>query len=374
MTGNVTYLYAYDIAHEADLAAIETKLRGTVQWFHFGRSKDAPRSFPSYRPLILQMDDVQIDGPFGPMTLSTSIKLFSVGAVSVNVRAPISCERVTDLVALRDLTVKANTTLEERIGEIVRRLLEAIKPQLDTPVKAIGEPEVYTIFRLDAPAETTAAAENGSRQSLEEWTVRHEREIAAILVGETDAASLSDQEVQETLMHKYCYYRNDVTILDWDAAFVIDTPEACQDMFYVIEVANIQLEELKTYDMELDTVLDKAYDDVHVIVRPHAFRQRQRVLADLREIRMDLTQVTDELSNITKFIGDWHLARVYMGCVARFHLSQWQDMVSQKLRSLDSLYTMLQQDSTNRVMLMLEIAIVALFVIDLIVITVLGIK
>ena len=36
---------------------------------------------------------------------------------------------------------------------------------------------------------------------------------------------------------------------------------------------------------------------------------------------MDLTQVTDELSNITKFIGDWYLARIYMGCVARFHLS-----------------------------------------------------
>ena len=175
-------------------------------------------------------------------------------------------------------------------------------------------------------------------------------------------------------MHKYCYYRNDLTVLDWDAAFVIDTPEGCQDMLYVIEVANIQLEELKTYDMELDTVSTRPTTTFEAIVRPHAFRQRQRVLADLREIRMDLTQVTDELSNITKFIGDWHLARVYMGCVARFHLSQWQDMVSQKLRSLDSLYTMLQQDSMNRVMLMLEIAIVALFVIDLIVIIVLGIK
>ena len=35
---------------------------------------------------------------------------------------------------------------------------------------------------------------------------------------------------------------------------------------------------------------------------------------------------------------------------------------------------MLQQDSTNRAMLILEVAIVALFVIDLIVIIVLGVK
>jgi len=46
----------------------------------------------------------------------------------------------------------------------------------------------------------------------------------------------------------------------------------------------------------------------------------------------------------------------------------------QKLRALDGLYTMLQQDSTNRVMLMLEMSIVALFVIDLIIIVVLGVK
>ena len=374
MTGNVTYLYAYDIAHEANLAAIEAKLRGTVQWFHFGRSKDAPRSFPSYRPLILQMDDVQIEGPFGPMTLSTSIKLFSVGAVSVNVRAPISCEHVADLVALRDLTVKANTTLEERIGEIV-------------PPPAGGD-----------QAATRYAGESDRRAGgVHDFSARcaggHHRRcrtrLTAIARG-VDRPSRERNRRDPRRRNRRREPQRPRGPRDLDAQILLlsqrrDHPglgcglrnrhsEACQDMFYVIEVANIQLEELKTYDMELDTVLDKAYDDVQVIVRPHAFRQRQRVLADLREIRMDLTQVTDELSNITKFIGDWHLARVYMGCVARFHLSQWQDMVSQKLRSLDSLYTMLQQDSTNRVMLMLEIAIVALFVIDLIVITVLGIK
>ena len=49
-------------------------------------------------------------------------------------------------------------------------------------------------------------------------------------------------------------------------------------------------------------------------------------------------------------------------------------MVSQKRRSLDSLYTMLQQDSTNRAMLILELAIVALCLLDLIVIVVFGLK
>ena len=48
--------------------------------------------------------------------------------------------------------------------------------------------------------------------------------------------------------------------------------------------------------------------------------------------------------------------------------------MGQKLRALDGLYAILQQDSMNRVMLGLEVAIVALFVIDLVIIAVLGIK
>ena len=61
-------------------------------------------------------------------------------------------------------------------------------------------------------------------------------------------------------------------------------------------------------------------------------------------------------------------------CAARFHLSEWEGTVGQKLRALHGLYTILQQDSMNRVMLGLEVAIVALFVIDLVIIAVLGIK
>jgi len=38
---------------------------------------------------------------------------------------------------------------------------------------------------------------------------------------------------------------------------------------------------------------------------------------ELREIRIDLARMNDELSNITKFFGDWHLARIYKNIAAR---------------------------------------------------------
>lgn len=369
MRGEVIYFYAYDIAYEANLAEIEKKMLGAAERFQLGRLRDAPREFPVYRPLSIQMEETRLATASGPVTFTTSIKLFALGAISVKVRMPVTCEGIMDLLAFRNLRFTDGTTLDGRVQEIAQRLFENWKPQLDTPVAALEEAEVYTVFCLSTPVAGADASE-----PMERWLQRNEREVAALLGGEADASRLSGQEVQETLKYRYSYYQNDLAVVDWDTALLVDTPEGYHDTLYVLEVANLQLEELKVYDAKLDQVLDKAYDDVEVVARPLAFRARQRVLDELREIKMDLAKVADELSNITKFFGDWHLARIYMGCAARFHLSEWEGNVSQKLRALDGLYTMLQQDSTNRVMLMLEAGIVALFVIDLIIIVVLGVK
>ena len=86
----------------------------------------------------------------------------------------------------------------------------------------------------------------------------------------------------------------------------------------------------------------------------------------MREIRIDLARFSDELSNITKFFGDWHLARIYENISARFHLGDWHRTIDEKLKTLDNLYQLLSQDRNNRWMLTLEVTIVLLFVIDLV--------
>jgi len=91
------------------------------------------------------------------------------------------------------------------------------------------------------------------------------------------------------------------------------------------------------------------------------------MLREVREIRIDLARFSDELSNITKFFGDWHLARIYENISARFHLADWHRTIDKKLQTLDDLYQLLNHDQTNRWMLILEVTIVLLFVIDLVI-------
>ena len=48
-----------------------------------------PRNFPVYRPLTVQIEDLRLEGPAGPIILSVFVKFFSVGAISVKVRTPV---------------------------------------------------------------------------------------------------------------------------------------------------------------------------------------------------------------------------------------------------------------------------------------------
>lgn len=82
-------------------------------------------------------------------------------------------------------------------------------------------------------------------------------------------------------------------------------------------------------------------------------------------MRIDLSRLGDELSNITKFFGDWHLARIHANLSSRFHLADWSRIINEKLQTLGSLYQILQQDRFDFLMVVLEVTIVLLFVIDL---------
>jgi hypothetical protein len=80
-----------------------------------------------------------------------------------------------------------------------------------------------------------------------------------------------------------------------------------------------------------------------------------------------MARFSDELSNITKFFGDWHLARIYECVASRFHLGDWHRTVEEKLRTMAELHGLLKSEQGHHWMMILEVTIVLLFIIDLVV-------
>ena len=117
-------------------------------------------------------------------------------------------------------------------------------------------------------------------------------------------------------------------------------------------------------DRDLDRYLDRAYDDLekrHLTL----FGFPRGVLGTLRRFRVDLTKLADEITHITKFLGDWHLARVYLAARERFYLDQWRGSVERRLAQLDQLYSVVNSEINEKRTLWLEVAVVVLILAEL---------
>ncbi|MEW6158081.1 MAG: hypothetical protein AB1813_11650 [Verrucomicrobiota bacterium] len=357
-TGEVVYIYAYDVAYEMDRKPVPEILGQPVAQFAVDASKRSPKQLFFYRPQMVRIPPLERIGPHGPLRVHPVIKLLPVGAISITVRVPFAVEKLDDLVVFHDLQFR-NGSLHEEVRRLAEEVRRELTPYCIRPVPHLIEEEAYTVFCLEAPLQSS----EGLPVNGEAWLQAHRREVAALLTQETDVAQLSDQEANESTGRYLSYYEEDLVVVDWDAALLIDERRNFDETLYTMELANLQLAELEAYDRILDDALERSYRDLRL--RP--IRRRGDVLDDLREIRIDLARLSDELSNITKFFGDWHLARIYETISSRFHLSDWHRTIDEKLKTLDNLYQLLKHDQTNRLMLILEGTIVLLFIIDLVV-------
>jgi hypothetical protein len=151
-------------------------------------------------------------------------------------------------------------------------------------------------------------------------------------------------------------------VVDWDAALVIAERGDLPEILHTIELTNVQLAELAAYDRYLDEALELSYRDLAA----RGFRGHRKTIQNLAEMRIDLARLNDELSNTTKFFGEWYVARLYRNTAQRFHLEDWRRSIADKLRTLDSLYQVLKQDQINHYMIALEAMIVVLILIDIV--------
>lgn len=363
-TGEVVYMYAYDVAYEMTREPVEYLLGQRTEPFSFGASKRSPRHVFFYKPQMIRLPPVERIGPHGPVRIERVVKLLPVGAISIRVSVPFEVDKIEDLVVYHDLQLETGSLTEE-----VRQLAEEVRHELEPyyvrPVPTLVDEEAYTVFCLESPLITA----EGARIIAEDWLHVHRRQVASLLTQEDNIANLSRQEAEENTVRSLSYYQNDLVVIDWDAALLVDEKSDFDETLYIMELANVQLAELEAYDRILDNALERAYRDLS----RNPNRGRMQVMRELKEIRIDLARFSDELSNITKFFGDWHLARIYKNIAARFHLGDWHRTIDEKLQTLDGLYEIIKHDQTNRLMLILETTIVLLFVIDL-VILLLGLK
>ena len=352
MKGEVVYLYAFDVANEIITSRVKEILSEKPFPFEILMDRTLPKDMPLYRPLAIEPQPLTSKLHGAPVRLL--IRIYDVGVVTVMMRAAIETNVVGELMPFHNPKLEDGLTLDSVAVKLCAEVCANLKDSLVGRTEFPPPPEAYTVFCLtDLDGANDANA----------WLMEQRRAVAGLLT-ETSAEKLSESHVTEVLRIQRSFENTDLAVIDWDAALVVDLSGYVDDVLYALELANLQLEEFRMMDQRLDKYLDRAYQDLE---RRRKFGAANKVLRQLRRFRVDVAKLADEVTHITKFFGDWYLARIYLGARDRFYLDQWRASVEQRLAQLDKLYSVAHAEVNEKRMLWLEIIIVIFFAIDLLI-------
>jgi hypothetical protein len=351
--GQLILYYCFDVGSEVKLAGLEEICGQATQksFLAFARLRPPYIQFRE-PPLLFGLPKRRITVGTREFDIIVDAKVYSFGAVTIRFTLALGGP-LSGLGELSGLVTENPVLRDAAIAEF-RKVYADIKAAVVKPrPDADGDFEDYAIFMVqafDRPVDGQALLRD------------HGPALARILRAEKD---LSVDEQAEALKTPLSYRVNDQTLVDWNAAFILD-PEASFDVPDVIEYAIIQLLELRIYDAEMDKLLDDAYDE---LARPRApLFPYTGAMQRLSQVALEIADILDRVESHLKLVGDLFLGRVYETASRRFALDEWNRTVRRKLETIESIYSVSwSRIQTNR-MLVLETAVVIIIIIDIFII------
>jgi hypothetical protein len=300
---------------------------------------------------------ISVRGARHPASLSA--RLFDFGVCSLRLTVPLPARASWS--TLSDFASGLETSLDP--AEIFDReslsLVERIGPATER-ARVAPVTEEYRVYRIDRILD-----KDGTRISAPPLEFLRDEQLVSLLVGER--RRLSTTARRELAPYRFSYYEDDLTVLTWESALVVEPRQEDRDVEYVLEFANAQLLELRLYDSQLDAELPSLYDRVAAArTRPRLAGRFRAVLSDVQARVADVTETVERVENALKVTNDVYLARVYAAALELFREQAWRRGVERKLGILRETYVMLNSEAQASRAELLEIAIVVLIVAELV--------
>lgn len=307
-------------------------------------------------PITVVLGSEQVVTDAAPVTAELSARIFDFGVISLRIRVPLGEGLPWETFTARGRQVERAPAVaalaEASLQQLAARIADAVeRPQL-ADVR-----ENHTVFRVTRVVDAEGAPVDAEALAG--------LEVVPLLLDEDRA--LSADARRDLLPHRFSYYHDDLTILTWESALVVEPGEHDTDLQYVLEFANAQLLELRYYDAILDAELPRLYDAIEAARRKRSVFPGRRfggLLARLHTVVADTTEVVEQVENALKVTDDVYLARVYGAALELFRGRAWRAGIDRKLAILRETYAMLNDEAQASRSETLEIAIVVLIVLE----------
>ncbi|MFI5363374.1 MAG: hypothetical protein ACHQ49_15510 [Elusimicrobiota bacterium] len=347
-------LFAYDIGLSIALDTAEKRVKSMTERTPIRHQRRAPKYF-DFQPIPLRVTQSTTSHAVGRFATATAVEtvLYDFGAVCVTYQIPLSGP-FSDLLTLSE-GLYDNEVLLADSRRLVQELLDGISLAIARPaISAFYEDYViFEIRELDSP--------NAHRRLLAENKIL----LAQILRADHELSS--KQEVDDALLCEISYGAEDMTLVDWVSTFVF--AKTSDDTRAVLEFGQVQLLELRHLDHQLDASLDRCYETLSRTTEQR-FVLPAASSDDIREmgrLQVESAVLFEGINNALKLLGDQYLARLYEQVTLRYHLDAWDESILRKLRTLDSIYTKIEDAHSSARLEFLEWIVIVLIGLELVV-------
>jgi len=350
--GSLHAYFIYDIADTIDLL----KLKGLGGKFRQAQLQLRAVSSPSHiqfavPPLSAELPATEIIG----LQVQPRIKLYDYGTVSIRLSFGYNGSWSGFAHLARQL--KQSEELQAFSYQLLKQTLVQTKEALNKE----HDPLVEDYFVLEVESFQPVLTANTLMANYKD-------DLASLLLSET--GTVTPLEAQDALKVMFSFLPTDLAIVHWDAAFVFDNREGAEAVESILEFANTQLIELRTYDARLDAELDRIYRWNIAREKPHGllgYRASEDRTDQLRNLLIDIRELSDRSNNALKIIGDAFYARLYRGIALRLGLNDWQQQIESKLDSIGEIYRFATDQTQHARSQFLEIIIIVLIVVEIII-------
>ena len=345
-------IFVFEVALAVDLDQAERTLAGAARQVFRHRGRET--TFLIYRPAPLRVSQEGGTRQADRWTTEAVVDLvlYDFGAATVAYRVNAS----DDLDELRQASaaLRRSDPLRQDARLRVEALLQSVGSAAQK-ARIADFTEDYTIVGL---------REGVGAPSARAFCDAHRERIAQIL--RPDAGGLSLEEVTAATELRISFGPSDVTIVDWDAAFVLD-PDP-EDVRSVLEFANVQLLEMRWLDLQLDQALEHSYQ---LLSRPRGWRglAPRGVSDDMQQVaalQLESAVLLERVTNALKVFGEEYLARIYRLAARRFELAALESAIKQKLATIESIYQKLSDRAATLRMEALEWVVIVLIALEIV--------
>jgi hypothetical protein len=349
MRGEWVRIALFDIGAEVDLERVHTILGRPAAPAPFVARSPAPDYAPVPRPR-----EVAFEPPESTPGTKVEVRVHAVGVVAVRIRLPLEAGSLDTLPEAKAGFRAGGRGLKEASSVYVEQVRAELQGAVIEPYPGLVEPEFYGVYCLTEGI------------SADQLLGRDREPLAALIAGEPPGL-LVPAVVDAALKHTLRYYRDDAVVIGWDNAVILGHPGGYEDVLDVLELANLQLLEFRTYDAYLDRRLDESFAALDRLWKPGGFlRSARATLQDISELRVDFARLTDNLHDTSKLFGEWYLAKLHTHLRESFHLASWEKAVAAKMQTMEDMFQLAEEEANHRRSIFLEGFVILLFILDLV--------